>query len=82
MLFLMKFFSALAYTSQPCSEAMAMLPDVSYTPYVTSSKEKTGNIITFAQFEEGNLLSETFDDAESRDKYDENSIISPLIIKK
>ena len=36
-----------------------MRPDVSSTPYATSSREQTGNIITFAQFEEGNLLSET-----------------------
>ena len=37
---------------------MAMRPDVSYTPYAKSSREKTGNIITFKNFEEGNLLSE------------------------
>ena len=36
---------------------MVMRPDVSYTPYATSSREQTGNIITFTQFEEGNLLS-------------------------
>ena len=38
---------------------------VSYTPYATSSNEQTGNMITFTQFEEGDLLSETPDDAES-----------------
>ena len=43
----------LAYTSQPYAEVMAMHPAVSHTPYATSSKEKTGNIITFTQFEEG-----------------------------
>ena len=32
-----------------------MSPDVIYTPYATSSKEKTGGIITFVQFEEGDL---------------------------
>ena len=48
------FSSALAYTSQPYSEAMPMRPEVTYTPYATSSKEQTGDIITFAQFEEGN----------------------------
>ena len=55
------FSSALAYTSQPYAEAMSMWPDVPYIPYYTSSREQTGNIITLAQFEEGNLLSETRD---------------------
>ena len=49
------FSSALSYTSQPYAEAMAMHPTVTYTPYATSSKEQTGDVITFAQFEEGNL---------------------------
>ena len=43
--------STLAYTSRPYSEAMAMRPAVTYTPYATSSKEQTGNIIMFAHFE-------------------------------
>ena len=51
--------STLEYTSQPYAEAMAMHPAVSYTFYATSSREKTGDIITFVQFEEGGLLSET-----------------------
>ena len=41
------FSSALAYMSQPYSEAMAMRPAVTYTPYGTSSREQTGDIITF-----------------------------------
>ena len=45
---------------------------VLYTPYTTSSKGKTGNIIMFAQFEEGNVLSETYNDAESGDESDDN----------
>ena len=49
---------------------MAMRPAVTYTPYATSSKEQTGDVITFAQFEEGNLLSETRNDIESGDKSD------------
>ena len=49
------FSNALAYMSQPYSEAMAMSPAVTYTPYATSSKEQTGNVITFAHFEEGNI---------------------------
>ena len=32
---------------------MAMKLAVSYTQYYTSSREQTGNIITFAQFEKG-----------------------------
>ena len=45
------FSSALAYTSRPYSEAMAMRPEVTYTPYATSLKEQTGDVITFEQFE-------------------------------
>ena len=50
-LFLVIFSSTLAYTSQLYEEAIGMRPSVSYTPYATSSKEKSVNIITFAQFE-------------------------------
>ena len=64
------FSSELAYTSQPYSEAMAMIPAAMYTPYATSPKEQTGNVITFAQFEEGNILTETRYDAEIGDEYD------------
>ena len=48
---------------------MAMRLTVTYTPYATYSKEQTGNVITFAQFEEGNLLTETRNDTESGDEY-------------
>ena len=48
---------------------MAMRPEVRYTLYATSSKERTGYVITFAQFEEGNLLTETLNDTESGDEY-------------
>ena len=41
------FSSALAYTPKTYSEAMAMRPEVSYTPYAMSSREQTGNIIAF-----------------------------------
>ena len=44
------FSSKLAYTSCQYSEAIMMRPSVSYIPYDTPSHEKTGNIITFAQF--------------------------------
>ena len=33
-----------------------MKPAVLHIPYATSSNEQTGNIITFSQFEEGNLV--------------------------
>ena len=56
-----------------------MRPDVKYTTYATSPKEKTGYIITFAQLEEGNLFYKTHDDAGSGDKPDNDSIMSPLI---
>ena len=49
------FSSALAYMSRHYSEAMAMHLAVTYTPYATSSKEKTGDVIMFTQFEEGNI---------------------------
>ena len=74
-----RFSSALAYTSQPYSKAMAMHLDVTYTPYATSSKEKTGYIITFTQFEEGNFSSETCENAESGGKPDDNSIMPPQL---
>ena len=54
---------------------MAMRPTVTYTPYATSSKEQTGNVIMFAQFEEGNLLTETRNDAESGYESDSKSIM-------
>ena len=69
------FSSALSYTSRPYGEAMAMRPTVTYTPYATSSKEQTGDVITFAQFEEGNLISETRNDTESDDESDSESIM-------
>ena len=42
--------------SRPYLEALAMWPEVSYILYATSYHEQTGDIITFAQFEEGNLV--------------------------
>ena len=76
MLFFEKSFSsALAYTSQPYSEAMAMRPAVTYTPYATSSKEQTRNVNMIAQFEEGDILTETRNDAESGDKSNNESIM-------
>ena len=84
--FLWNFSSKLVYTSQQYTEVMAMRPAVSYTPYATYSREKTGDIITFTQFEEGNLLSETKnlwsetrDDTESSNESDDDSTMPPLM---
>ena len=54
---------------------MEMRPAVTYTPYVTSPKEQTGDVITFTQFEEGIILTETRNDAEIGDKSDNKSIM-------
>ena len=54
---------------------MAMCPAVTYTPYATSLREQTSDEITFAQFEEGNILTETHNDAESCDKSDNEYIM-------
>ena len=76
------FSSALAYTSQPYSEAMSVCTSITYTHCVTSSKEQTGDIIMFAHFEEGKLLSETREDLGNGDKSDGNSIMPPLLIEE
>ena len=76
------FSSALAYTSQPFSEAMVMLPEVTYTPCATYLREQTGDIIMFAQIEEGNILTKNRNDVESGDKSDDNSIMPPLLSKE
>ena len=52
-----------------------MLPAVTYTLYATSLKEKTGDVITFTQFDEENILTETRNDAESGDESDNKSIV-------
>ena len=54
---------------------MEMRPAVTYTPYATSSKEKTGDVIRFAQFEEGNMLTETRNNTESGDKSDSEPLM-------
>ena len=61
--------------SRPYSEAMSMRLEVTYTPHATSLKEQTGDVITFAQFEEGNMLTETHNDAESSDESDSKSLM-------
>ena len=58
---------------------MEIRPEVTYTPYATYSKKKTGDIFTFTQFEEGYLFSKTREYAESNVKYDDDSIMPPLL---
>ena len=79
IVFDVSFSSALEYTSQPYTEAMDMLPDVSYILYATSSRKKSSDIITFANFEEKILLSETRDSIENGDKSDDDSTLALLI---
>ena len=59
-----------------------MRPTVTYTPYGTSLREQTDNIITFAQFEEGNILTKTCNDAESGDECDEYDNESIMMSKQ
>ena len=47
---------------------------VTYTPCVMPPREQTGDIITFTQFEEGNIWTKTYNNAESGDEYDNISI--------
>ena len=54
-----------------------MRPAVTYIPHATSSREKTGDVIKLAKFEEGKILTETCNNAEIGDESDnESSIIS------
>ena len=52
-----------------------MRPAVSYIPYTTYSKVQTGDVITFAQFEEGNILTETRKDTEIGEESDSESLM-------
>ena len=49
---------------------MAMRPSVTYTPCAIYAREKTGNITTFAHFEEEDILTKTCNNAEIVDKSD------------
>ena len=61
---------------------MVIRPAVTYTPCATSSRKKTGNIFTFAQFEEGYIITKTCNDAESSEESDDDSIMPPLLSEK
>ena len=52
-----------------------MRPSVMNTPFATSSKGQTGDVITFTHFEEGKILTETCNDAESGDESNNESIM-------
>ena len=54
---------------------MAMRPAVTYTTYATSLKEQTGDVITFTQFQKGNILTEARNDTESCDESDSESLM-------
>ena len=56
-----------------------MRPEVSYIPYTTSSKEQTGDKVTFAQFEQRNLLLESRNGTESGDESDDDLTLPSLI---
>ena len=60
---------------------MAMHLAVMYTPCYISSREKTGNIITFAQFEEGGILTKNRKYAEIGEESDDKYIMPPLLSK-
>ena len=60
---------------------MASSLAVTYTPCATFSRKQTGDIITFAQFEEGHFLSKNCNNAENGDKSKDDSIIPPLLIE-
>ena len=61
---LLKSSSELAYTSHLYLEALYMHPEVLYIGYAASSHEQIGDMITFAQFEEGGLVENNHNAAE------------------
>ena len=56
-----------------------MRPAMTYKPCGTYLREQTGDIITFTQCEEGNILTKTRNDVESND---DDSIMPPLLIEE
>ena len=72
MLFFIKKNCVLAYTLLAYSDVYgyASACDIYTLCYIFEGK--TGDIFTFSQFDEGNLLSETFEDTGSDDKYDDD----------
>ena len=68
--------------SQPYSEAMEMRPYVTNTTCATFVREITDDITVFTQFEERGISTKTHNNAESDDKSDDKSIMSPLLSKE
>ena len=58
---------------------MVVQPSVSYIEYDASLKVKTGDIITFPNFEEGNLSPKSYNGTESGYKSDDDLTLPPLI---
>ena len=58
---------------------MDMRLSVTHTPCATSLRGGNIDIIKFAQFEEGNILSESHNDSESGDESNDNPIVPPLL---
>ena len=58
---------------------MAVQPAVPYLPYAKSARVQTGNIIELAQFEQGDLLSETHNDTEIGNEYYNDLTLVPII---
>ena len=79
-LYLKKTFSILlAYTSHTYSQALAIQPSVLYTTYATASHEQTCDIITFAHFEEGNLVEHKCNsDDDSNDGYISTDVLKDI----
>ena len=59
-----------------------MHPAVTYTPCATSPRKQTGNIISFAQFEQGNISTKNCNNAEIGDESNDNSIMPALLSKE
>ena len=55
---------------------------VTYKSCTTYLREQTGNLITFAQFEEGNIWTKTRNDAEIGDESDDDSNMPPVLSKE
>jgi hypothetical protein len=73
------FQTAVGYTSQPYQEAMSMRPGVTFRPQASSSMEQTGDVITFAQFEEGNKADLTKSERANSDAFDEYADMPALL---
>ena len=74
VLFDKTFASALAFTMKPYHDAMLMRPSVTYTPCITATHKQTGDVIKFAQFEEGNGHANAHDAENNSDNQHDNEL--------